>query len=89
MLLVKCKCGCLFTLKDEAPLENTTGRNFICQNCNEGITLSSNTNISDLHNTAPAPISSVYKLPNSVEITFSFIETISSNNTIDDNPAKK
>lgn len=46
MLLIKCKCGCFFTVKDDWFEHNR--RHLSCQNCDTDIPLDPYTYISDL-----------------------------------------
>lgn len=68
MYLVKCKCGCFFTVKEDALLEN---RNLICQNCKAQIPLLSTSELIDKKEIEKTALSVSY-IPDNAKITVTF-----------------
>lgn len=68
MYLIKCKCGCSFTVKEDALSEN---RNLICQNCKAQIPLLSISELMDKKEIEKAALSVSY-IPDNAKITVTF-----------------
>lgn len=68
MYLVKCKCGCFFTVKEDALLGN---RNLICQNCKAQIPLLSTSELIDKKEIEKTALSVSY-IPDNAKITVTF-----------------
>lgn len=72
MLLIKCKCGCLFTVKDDAsPVLPATS--FCCQNCGSKVMyLPNRYTLSDIKNDFSDAEMTVQKIPDDADITVTF-----------------
>ena len=74
MFLIKCKCGCFFTIKAESlkTLERQSGEHKLCcPNCAAEIPLGAGTEIGDAKNLAEATQSVSY-IPDHAKITVTF-----------------
>lgn len=72
MILIKCKCGCFFTLKDNTPFEDRSSHTFKCANCNESIYLSVNEDLQYIRQKSQENGMKVYFIPDDTEIKFNF-----------------
>lgn len=72
MLLFKCKCGCLFTTKDDAVPPDRQQR-FHCQSCGAGLLyLPNNHALSEFKNDFAEAGMTVQKIPDNADITVTF-----------------
>lgn len=69
MVLVKCTCGCFFTLKTEG-LKNHHQRK--CPNCNKAITLDEYTTLNDATELLPSDNVQVKIIPDDAKISVAF-----------------
>ena len=69
MVLVKCACGCFFTLKTEG-LKNHHPRK--CPNCNKAITLDEYTTLNDATEILPSDGICVKIVPEDAKISVAF-----------------
>lgn len=68
MILFKCKCGCFFSVKDDIPLGGEY-RDLLCQNCDNGISVSKNRNLAYIaKNLTDSGFSSVQLIPDDAQI---------------------
>ncbi len=67
MFLVKCKCGCLFTLKESA----LNDFKLFCPNCKNKIDLNAYTSLVE-HQNLPEQVESVSYIPKNAKITVTF-----------------
>jgi hypothetical protein len=65
MILVKCKCGCHFTVSDETFLKRS---NLACMNCSNGVKFTQNTRLDTLADDLKDSGMDIYRLPDDAEI---------------------
>ena len=67
MLLIRCSCGCLFTVKELSRFAS-----LICQNCGANIPLTPQTDLKDYISLSASSGFSVSMIPDDAEIDVSF-----------------
>lgn len=70
MFLIKCKCGCFFTLK-EAELMKDGIQKLNCPNCKKQISFNQFTSLRD-NQDLPEQIDSITRIPDHAKITVTF-----------------
>lgn len=70
MLLIKCKCGCCFTLKEES-LEEQKRDSLTCQNCRKKVKILYECDLEDIYSFKNSDFE-LYRIPNNFTVNAQF-----------------